>query len=122
MDRPDSKSLAIENGGRLLTEQTLAEDDVANHCYVLCDGLRDNATTYIDYTPLFAEWTKIGGGITLANSVWVYSCDKAGKVCDPAEYPVLFQPQTWPVQQLRMSPQGDRRRLIVSASGFTGPC
>ena len=81
----------------------------------------------------FAELSNLGIDTIPVSSVWIAACVRNGCKYDPEEYPLLFQPQTWPIRLLHSpadptTAENGRRKakgltkpkftLLISVTGF----
>ena len=97
---------------------------------------------HTDYSKnkLLAELSNLGIGVVPVSSVWIAACVRNDCKYDPEEYPLLFQPQTWPIRLLHsrsyfppepitsLSEKGGRKArgatkskhiFLMSVTGFT---
>jgi hypothetical protein len=62
-----------------------------------------NVQTDYSKNKLLAEASNLGIYVVPVSSVWVAACLRNDCKYDPEEYPLLFQPQTWPIRLLNSS-------------------
>ena len=66
--------------------------------------------------PLLAELAKVGIKVMAVSPIWVASCIENDCVYDPTEYPMLFQPQTWPIRLMLMKQQSSPASMVATAA------
>ena len=126
----DMESTIINNGGLLLSKSLLlaikndikkaAASNTSRGYYVVSNSWvqTDGASSL----PLLVELMKLGIKVVPVSLVWISSCVKNDRKYDPTEYPLLFQPQTWPIRRLSKSPSsteiGKQDKFLISVSGF----
>lgn len=130
----DMESTIISHGGLILSKSLLLaiKNDckksstsntnrgyyVVSNSWVPTDG---GASTL----PLLAELSKSGIKVVPVSIVWISACVNNDRKYDPTDYPLLFQPQTWPIRRLlkshtstKMGSRKEEDRFLVSVTGF----
>ena len=74
----------------------------------------DNA----NFNPLLADLAKLGVKVVPVNPIWVMTCAYQNIKCNPEDFPLLFQPQTWPIRLLPPPPSDEDTKFLVSVTGF----
>lgn len=59
-----------------------------------------NILTDYSKNNLLEELSNLGFDVVPVTSVWIAACVRNGCKYNPEEYPLLFQPQTWPIHRL----------------------
>ena len=127
----DMASTILSNGGLLLSKSLLLaiKNDVKKSTastinrgyYVVSNSWvpTDGAASSL---PLMAELSKLGIKVVPVSLVWISACVKNDRKYDPSEYPLLFQPQTWPIRRLSKPSSsnkiGRKDRFLISVTGF----
>lgn len=85
---------------------------------------------HANFCPLLSDLEKLGADIIPVNPIWVLTCASEEIKCNPAMYPLLFQPQTWPYRLLPSSNSAtsaadgnpaaveEGQRFLISVTGF----
>lgn len=73
---------------------------------------------HTNFFPLLADLTKLGVKIVPVTPVWVTACVQDDNQYDAEEYPLLFQPQPWPIRLLNSPSAKVESRFLVSLTGF----
>lgn len=130
----DMESTIISHGGLILSKSLLLaiKNDckksstfntnrgyyVVSNSWVPTDG---GASTL----PLLAELSKSGIKVVPVSLVWISACVNNDRKYDPTDYPLLFQPQTWPIRRLlkshtstKMGSRKEEDRFLISVTGF----
>lgn len=126
----DMESTITRNGGLLLTKSLLlaikndakksAASNTSRGYYVVSNSWvhTDGASSL----PLLAELSKLCIKVVPVSLIWISACVKNDRKYDPIEYPLLFQPQTWPIRRLSKSSSshtGERNdRFLIAVTGF----
>eukprot|EP00804_Cyclotella_cryptica_P020779 CCRYP_016605-RA/>CCRYP_016605-RA protein AED:0.00 eAED:0.00 QI:19/1/1/1/1/1/2/1011/561 len=124
-EKKHMESLITTHGGLLLSKQLFgaikmdivsaskASNASSRKFYVLSTGGYAHNPTNLD--PLLAELSKLGVNMIPVTPVWIKACVGDNVRYDAQEYPLLFQPQTWPV---RLLPPHQKSAFLVSLTGF----
>jgi topoisomerase (DNA) II binding protein 1 len=122
-EKHDMESLITTHGGLLLTKHLFGaiQMDLANPSqtshrkfHLLSTGGYSHDPTNLD--PLLAQLSKLGVQIIPVTPVWIKACVGDRVRYDARQYPLLFQPQSWPVRLL--PPHPTNTPLLVSLTGF----
>lgn len=120
-DKIEIESLINSNGGMLLSKQLFdavkidiqsaskSNSIISRNFYVISSGGYGDDTKV---NPLIGDLSKLGVKIVAVTPIWIKGCIGDQMKYDAEEYPLLFQPQPYPIRLLPPN------QFLISLTGF----
>ena len=120
-DKIEIESLILSNGGMLLSKQLFDavkidiqsasknNSTISRNFYVVSSGGYGDDTKI---NPLIGDLSKLGVKIVSVTPIWIKGCIGDQMKYDAEEYPLLFQPQPYPIRILPPN------QFLISLTGF----